>query len=101
MTCIPLTYVQPDMYILWRDELVDCCAWQVSIVDVLQEAYPFANDAEVARMLTWISTAPANGSVTNNSKRLPAHHLRRLAHADREEIVSGCMTCVRRVCDLY
>jgi hypothetical protein len=76
---------------------------QVSIVDVLQEAYPFAGDADVAKMLGWISsakpstTAVAVGGLTgsaavsgsSSTKRLlPQHHLLQLAHADREEIVS-------------
>jgi hypothetical protein len=79
----------------------------VSIVDVLQEAYPFAGDADVAKMLGWISSAKPltaaavggglTGSVAVNgsssTKRLlPQHHLLQLAHADREEIVSTMHT---------
>jgi hypothetical protein len=84
----------------------------VSIVDVLQEAYPFAGDADVAKMLGWISsakpftTAAAGGltgsaavSGSSSTKRLlPQHHLLQLAHADREEIVSISYDFFRIVC---
>jgi hypothetical protein len=74
---------------------------QVSIVDVLQEAYPFARDTDVAKMLGWISsakpltttagglTSSAAASGSSSTKRLlPQPHLMQLAYADREEIVS-------------
>ncbi|KAG5189620.1 hypothetical protein JKP88DRAFT_262017 [Tribonema minus] len=62
---------------------------QLSIVDVLQAAYPFAADAEMAQMLTWISDASSSARHWTPAQREDFRELRSLAETDMEDIVSG------------